>query len=305
MTLSERKGYKIMKKTVFSGAATALITPMKDGKVDYESFGRLIDFQINGGIDALVVCGTTGEPSTLTNEEHLEAMEFCIKRTAGRVPVLCGTGSNDTAFALEMSQYICKKGADALLMVTPYYNKTSQRGLIKHFYTIADGVDKPIIVYNVPSRTGLCIKPETYAELAKHPNIVGIKEAGGDMSAIAHTMALCGDEISLYSGNDDQIVPIMSLGGRGVISVLSNLVPGEIHKICALFDEGKIKESLKLQLKYHDLISALFCEVNPIPVKAAMALMGYCNGELRLPLCEMEEKNHARLSAIMKEMGII
>ncbi len=294
-----------MKKTVFTGAATALITPFKDGKIDYESFGRLIDFQINGGIDALVVCGTTGEPSTLDDSEHIAAMEYCINRTAGRVPVLCGTGSNDTAYAVSLSKRACEMGADALLMVTPYYNKTTQRGLVKHFNAVADSVDKPIIVYNVPSRTGLCIKPETYAELAKHPNIVAFKEAGGDMSAIAHTMALCGDELTLYSGNDDQIVPVMSLGGKGVISVLSNLIPGDVHKICALFEEGKTKESLKLQLKYHDLISALFCEVNPIPVKAAMALMGYCNGELRLPLCEMEEKNLNKLSSIMKELAII
>ncbi|MBE6689040.1 MAG: 4-hydroxy-tetrahydrodipicolinate synthase [Ruminococcaceae bacterium] len=294
-----------MKKTVFRGAATALITPFKDGKIDYESFGRLIDFQIDGGIDALVVCGTTGEPSTLDDAEHINAMEYCIQRTAGRVPVLCGTGSNDTAYAISLSKRACEMGADALLMVTPYYNKTSQRGLVKHFNAVADSVDKPIIVYNVPGRTGLCIKPETYAELAKHPNIVAFKEAGGDMSAIAHTMALCGDELTLYSGNDDQIVPIMSLGGSGVISVLSNLIPREVHNICALFEQGKTKESLKLQLKYHDLISALFCEVNPIPVKAAMALMGYCNGELRLPLCEMEEKNAAKLASIMKELGII
>ncbi|MBQ9922807.1 MAG: 4-hydroxy-tetrahydrodipicolinate synthase [Clostridia bacterium] len=294
-----------MKKTVFRGAATALITPFKDGKVDYESFARLIDFQINGGIDALVVCGTTGEPSTLDDNEHMQVMEFCIKHTAGRVPVLCGTGSNDTAYAISLSKRACEIGADALLMVTPYYNKTTQRGLVKHFNAVADSVDKPIIVYNVPSRTGLCIKPETYAELAKHPNIAGFKEAGGDMSAIAHTMALCGDEVALYSGNDDQIVPVMSLGGQGVISVLSNLVPKDVHDICALFEQGKTKESLKLQLKYHDLISALFCEVNPIPVKAAMQLMGYCNGELRLPLCEMEEKNFAKLEKIMKDMGII
>lgn len=294
-----------MKKIVFRGAATALITPFKDSKVDYESFARLIDYQINGGIDALVVCGTTGEPSTLDDNEHLSAMEFCINHTAGRVPVLCGTGSNDTAYAVSLSKKACEMGADALLMVTPYYNKTTQKGLIKHFNTVAESVDKPIIVYNVPGRTGLNIKPETYAELAKHPNIVGIKEAGGDVSAIAHTMALCGDDIALYSGNDDQIVPLMSLGAEGVISVLSNLVPGDVHKICELFDQGKTKESLKLQLKYHELISALFCEVNPIPVKAAMALMGYCSGEMRLPLCEMEDKNHQRLEKAMKELGII
>lgn len=305
MESSERKGYNFMKKTIFRGAATALITPFKDGKIDYESFGRLIDFQINGGIDALVVCGTTGEPSTLDDGEHIAAMEFCIRHTNGRVPVICGTGSNDTAYAIDLSQRACDMGADALLMVTPYYNKTSQRGLVKHFNAVADKVDKPIIVYNVPGRTGLNIKPETYAELAKHPNIAAFKEAGGDMSAIAHTMSLCGDEVALYSGNDDQIVPIMALGGQGVISVLSNLVPKDVHDICALFEVGKTKESLKLQLKYHDLIAALFCEVNPIPVKAAMALMGYCNGELRLPLCEMEEKNHEKLVSAMKEQGII
>ncbi|MBQ9941285.1 MAG: 4-hydroxy-tetrahydrodipicolinate synthase [Clostridia bacterium] len=294
-----------MKKPVFRGAATALITPFKDGKVDYESFARLIDFQINGGIDALVVCGTTGEPSTLNDQEHMDVMEFCIKHTAGRVPVLCGTGSNDTEYAVSLSKRACEIGADALLMVTPYYNKTTQRGLVKHFYKVADNVDKPIIVYNVPSRTGLCIKPETYAELAKHPNISGIKEAGGDMSAIAHTMALCGDQINLYSGNDDQIVPVMSLGGQGVISVLSHLIPKQVHDICELYDKGQTKESLKLQLKYHELISALFCEVNPIPVKAAMQIMGYCNGELRLPLYEIEEKNYEKLKSIMKELNII
>lgn len=294
-----------MKKTVFHGAATALITPFKDGKVDYESFGRIIDFQIEGGIDALVVCGTTGEASALDDAEHMEVMKYCIQRTAGRVPVICGTGSNDTAYAVSLSERACKIGADALLMVTPYYNKTTQRGLVQHFFAVADNVDKPIIVYNVPSRTGLNIKPETYAELSKHKNIVGFKEAGGDMSSIAHTMALCGDDMDLYSGNDDQIVPVMSLGGKGVISVLSNLVPRQTHEICELFEQGKTKESLKLQLEYHDLISALFCEVNPIPVKAAMELMGFCSSELRLPLYEMEDKNRAKLESIMKQIGII
>ncbi len=284
-----------MKKTLFNGAATALITPFKDGKIDYKAFSDIIEFQINGGIDALVVCGTTGEGSTLSDEEHKEITSYCIDRVAGRVPVIAGTGSNDTAYAVALSKFAEDEGADGLLLVTPYYNKTSQNGLVHHFNTIADSVNIPCIAYNVPSRTGVNILPVTYYELSKHENIVGFKEANGNISSMAKTMSLVGDNLTMYSGDDDQIVPILSLGGKGVISVLSNILPGEVHKICSLFFEGKIKESRELQFKYLELINSLFCDVNPIPVKAAMAKLGYCNEEMRLPLYPMDDTNRARL----------
>ena len=227
-----------MKNTVFTGAATAIITPMKNGGVDFEKFADLVEFQIKNGIDAIVVCGTTGESSTLTDEEHKELIRYCVEKVAGRVPVIAGTGSNDTDYAISLSKYACEVGADALLQVTPYYNKTTQRGLVKHFFAVADAVDKPIILYNVPSRTGVNIKPETCAELAKHERICAIKEASGSISAVAEIRYHCGDALDVYSGNDDQIVPILSLGGKGVISVLSNLLPAETHKICADFFAG-------------------------------------------------------------------
>lgn len=294
-----------MKKTVFTGAATAIITPTNENGIDYELFGKLIDWQIAEGIDAIVVAGTTGEASTLTDDEHKGAIEFCVNKVAGRVPVIAGTGSNDTDYAIELSKFACKAGADALLLVTPYYNKATQKGLIASFTAVADVCDKPVILYNVPGRTGCNILPATAAELAKHENIVAIKEASGNISQIAQLAHLCGDSLDIYSGNDDQIVPIMSLGGKGVISVLSNLMPKVTSRICSAFLEGNVKESRELQLKLLPLVDALFCEVNPIPVKAAMAKMGYCENLLRLPLTPMEPQNAEKLYALMRENGII
>ena len=294
-----------MKKTVFTGAATAIITPLTKDGVDYEAFGRLIDWQIEEGIDAIVAVGTTGEGSTLTDEEHKEAIKFCVDRVAGRVPVIAGTGSNDIAYAIELTKYACEVGADAMLLVSPYYNKATQKGLIESFRAIADASTKPCILYNVPSRTGCNILPETVLALADHPNIVGIKEACGNISQIAELANLVGDKIDIYSGNDDQIVPVLSLGGKGVISVLSNLMPKETSEMCSLYLDGKVKESRDLQLRLIPLVNALFSEVNPIPVKAAMAAMGYCENYLRLPLTPMEPQNEAKLLGLMKEQGII
>ena len=293
-----------MKRTVFTGAATALITPMKNGGIDYEKFSEVVEFQIAHKIDALVVCGTTGESSTLTDAEHRDLIKFCVEKVAGRVPVIAGTGSNDTDYAIDLSKFACEVGVDALLQVTPYYNKTTQRGLIKHFFAVADAVNKPIILYNVPSRTGVNIKPETYAELCKHENIAATKGSSGNLSAVAEIRYLCGDSLDVYSGNDDQIIPIMSLGGKGVISVLSNILPAETHKICADFLNGDIKSASDSQIKYIPLINSLFCEVNPIPVKTAMNLLGFCSEEIRLPLCEMEDSNKSRLIKDMKAAGL-
>ena len=293
-----------MKRTVFTGAATALITPMKNGGIDYEKFSEVVEFQIAHKIDALVVCGTTGESSTLTDAEHRDLIKFCVEKVAGRVPVIAGTGSNDTDYAIDLSKFACEVGVDALLQVTPYYNKTTQRGLIKHFFAVADAVNKPIILYNVPSRTGVNIKPETYAELCKHENIAATKEASGNLSAVAEIRYLCDDSLDVYSGNDDQIIPIMSLGGKGVISVLSNILPAETHKICADFLNGDIKSASDSQINYIPLINSLFCEVNPIPVKTAMNLLGFCSEEIRLPLCEMEDSNKSRLIKDMKAAGL-
>ena len=294
-----------MKNTVFTGAATAIITPMKNGGVDFEKFARLVEFQIQNGIDAIVVCGTTGESSTLTDEEHKELIRFCVEKVAGRVPVIAGTGSNDTDYAISLSKYACEVGADALLQVTPYYTKTTQRGLIKHFFAVADAVDKPIILYNVPSRTGVNIKPETCAELAKHEKICAIKEASGSISAVAEIRCHCGDALDIYSGNDDQIVPILSLGGSGVISVMSNVAPRQTIEICDRFFAGDVSGSAKLQLELLPLISALFCEVNPIPVKAGMAAQGWCENFLRLPLTEMEAAHEEKLLALMRSQHIL
>lgn len=294
-----------MKKTVFTGAATALITPLNENGVDYEKLGRLIDWQIEGGIDALVVCGTTGEASTMTDDEHRMVIDYSVKRAAGRVPVIAGAGSNDTAYALDLVKCAEQSGADAMLVVTPYYNKCTQTGLIRMFTQIADASSKPVILYNVPSRTGVNILPETYAVLAEHENIVGIKEAGGNISQIVETMARVGDKLDLYSGNDDQIVPILSMGGKGVISVLSNLVPGETSEICKSFFRGDVKKAASMQCHYHDLVNALFCEVNPIPVKAAMAAMGFCEDYLRLPLTPMEDGHKKTMLEIMRREGLI
>ena len=293
------------KTTIFTGAAVAIVTPFKNNQVDYESLAALIERQIENSTDAIVICGTTGESSTLTDEEHKECIRFCVEKTAGRVPVIAGTGSNDTDYAIALSKYACEVGADALLLVTPYYNKATPKGLIKHFTAIADATDKPIILYNVPSRTGVNISLPVYKELAKHDRIVAAKEASGNISAVAALAEACGNSLDIYSGNDDQIVPILSLGGKGVISVLSNVVPKDTHDIVALWNEGKTKESLALQLKYLDLINALFCEVNPVPVKTAMGLMGLCADEMRLPLCEMEENNKERLATALRNHGII
>ena len=292
-----------MKKTVFEGVATAIITPMNAGGVDYEAFGRLIDWQIASGVNAIVAAGTTGEGSTLSDAEHREVLKFCVDRVNGKVPVIAGTGSNDTAYAIDLTEFACKIGADAMLLVTPYYNKATQNGLIASFTAIADRSTKPCILYNVPSRTGCNLLPATVAALAKHPNIVGIKEASGNISQIAQTAALCGDMIDIYSGNDDQIVPILSLGGKGVISVLSNPLPAETVAICDLFRAGKVRESAALQLKLLPLINALFSEVNPIPVKAAMAAMGYGENYLRLPLTKMEPAHEEVLLRLLREAG--
>lgn len=294
-----------MKKTVFTGAATAIITPFKNNEIDFDAFGRIIEWQIAQGIDAIVVVGTTGEGPTLTDAEHKAAIRFCVEKVAGRVPVIAGTGSNDFAYAIELTKYACEVGADAMLLVTPYYNKTTQQGLVKFFTAIADASTKPCILYNVPSRTGCNIAPETYAVLAEHPNIVAVKEAGGNISQVAKIAQLCGDKLDIYSGNDDQIVPIMSLGGKGVISVLSNLLPKETSQMCRLYAEGKTQEALQMQLKYLPLIDALFCEVNPIPVKAAMAAMGLSENSLRLPLIPMSDKNEAVLRECMQAVGLI
>lgn len=293
-----------MKNTVFTGAATAIITPLNQNGVDYEAFEKLIEWQIAEGIDAIVVAGTTGESSTLTDAEHKQVIKFCVDKVAGRVPVIAGTGSNDIAYAVSLTKYACEVGADAVLVVTPYYNKATQNGLIASFTAIADASTKPCILYNVPSRTGCNIKPETCAVLAKHKNIVAIKEASGDISQVAAISRLCGDELDIYSGNDDQIVPVLSLGGKGVISVLSNLLPRETSQICHDYFDGNVEQSRKMQLKYLPLIDSLFCEVNPIPVKAAMSAMGYGENYLRLPLTPMEDANRTKLLDNMRNADV-
>ena len=294
-----------MKNTVFTGAGVAIITPMNaDGSINYDEFGRIIDFQIENSTDAIVVCGTTGESATMTDEEHIECIKYCVDRVNKRVPVIAGTGSNDTAYAVNLSVEAEKLGADALLVVTPYYNKTSQRGLIAHFTAIADSVNIPIILYNVPSRTGVNIALDTYDTLANHKNIAAVKEASGSISAIAKIIEKCGDRLDVYSGNDDQIVPIMSLGGKGVISVLSNVCPKETHDIAQLCLDNNVAEAAKLQIKYLDLCNNLFIDVNPIPVKEAMNLMGFKAGECRLPLLKMEQSKIDILAQSMKAVGV-
>ena len=294
-----------MKNTLFTGAATAIVTPLNKDGIDYEAFGRLIDWQIESGIDAIVAVGTTGEGSTLTDEEHKEAISFCVKRAAGRVPVIAGTGSNDIAYAIALTKYAEEVGADGMLLVTPYYNKATQNGMYESFKAIAEATTKPCILYNVPSRTGCNLLPKTVARLAEIPNIVGIKEASGNISQVAEIAALAGDKIDIYSGNDDQIVPILSLGGKGVISVLSNVMPKETSDMCKMYFEGDVKGSLKLQLELLPLVNALFSEVNPIPVKAAVSAMGYGENYLRLPLTPMEDANKEVLMKLMKEQDLI
>ena len=291
--------------SIFRGAATALITPLTPDGIDFDRFGRLIDWQIEQGIDALVIAGTTGEGSTLTDDEHRACIRYSVERAAGRVPIIAGTGSNDTDYAIDLTRCACEAGADAMLVVTPYYNKATQKGLIRMYEKIADESSKPLILYNVPSRTGVGIEPATYQALAEHPNIAAIKEANGNIAKIVETRALVGDKLDIYSGNDDEVVPILSVGGAGVISVLSNVLPKETSLMCHRFFEGDLQGSLELQLKYTPLIKALFSEVNPIPVKAAMAAMGFCEDYLRLPLTSMEEAHKDVLLARMRELGII
>ncbi len=294
-----------LKSSIFEGAATALITPFKNGMVDYDCLKTLIEGQIEGGIDALVIAGTTGEGATLAHDEHCELLKRSVEYVAGRVPVIAGTGSNDTAYGIELSKYACEVGCDALLLVTPYYNKATPKGLIESFLATAEATTKPIILYNVPSRTGVNITLPVYKELAKHERIVAVKEASGNLSAIAELIAECGDAYDVYSGNDDQIVPIMSLGGKGVISVFSGILPKETHDLCAACLAGDFKTGAELQLKYLKLMNTLFCEVNPIPVKTASALLGLCDGEIRLPLSQMEDANLQKLKAVMTEYGLL
>ena len=294
-----------MKETIFRGAGVAIITPFTEDGINFDELGRIIEDQIAGGTDAIIITGTTGESATMTDEEHKAAIKYAVEKVAGRIPVIAGTGSNETAYAVQLSQYAEEVGADALLVVTPYYNKCTQKGLVKHFTAIADAVNIPLILYNVPSRTGVNIQVATFAELAKHPRIVAVKEASGDLSAVAKIRHACGDDLAVYSGNDDQIVPILSLGGSGVISVLSNVAPQMAHDICQLYFDGKVKEAADLQVGAIDLISALFCEVNPIPVKVAMRMLGYAAGPLRLPLTEMEPEHEAQLRAALANHGLI
>lgn len=293
--------------SIFKGAGVAIVTPMKEnGEVNYEKFAELIEFQIAGGTDAIIVCGTTGEASTLTHEEHLDVIKYCTQVVAGRIPVIAGTGSNCTETAVYLSTEAEKFGVNGLLLVSPYYNKATQNGLYRHFKTIAESVKIPVLLYNVPSRTGCNILPETVVRLCRDvENIVGVKEASGNISQIAHLAAIADGCVDIYSGNDDQIVPIMSLGGIGVISVLSNVAPRQTHEICQKFLDGDVKGSLNLQLEALDLCNALFCEVNPIPVKMALNLMGKEAGTLRMPLTEMEEANTARLKKAMEAYGIL
>ena len=293
--------------SIFKVAGVAIVTPMKEnGEVNYEKFAEMIEFQIANGTDAIIVCGTKGKSSTLTHEEHLDVIKYCTEKVAGRIPVVAGTGSNCTETAVYLSGEAEKYGVDGLLLVSPYYNKATQNGLYTHFKTIAESVKLPIILYNVPSRTGCNILPDTVIRLCHDvENIVGVKEASGNLSQIARLAAKAKGTVDIYSGNDDQIVPILSLGGKGVISVLSNVAPKETHEICAKYFEGDVEGSRDLQLRAMDLCDALFCEVNPIPVKKALNLMGMEAGSLRLPLTEMEEANAAKLEKAMREFGIL
>ncbi len=295
-----------MKEPIFTGAAVAIITPMnEDGSVNYDEFAKFIDWQIENGTDAIVICGTTGESSTLKVVEHNECIRWCVEYVNGRCKVIAGTGSNSTACAIEISQEACKSGADALLLVTPYYNKTSQRGLIAHYTAIHDATDRPLILYNVPSRTGVNILPETAAEIAKLPRVNGIKEASGNLEQIAKVHELCGDELNIWSGNDDQIVDVLERGGKGVISVLSNVCPQETHDIVAKYLSGDIEGSKAMMNKYMKLAKTLFCDVNPIPVKEACNLIGFKAGHCRLPLIDMTDENKENMKNVLMEYGLI
>lgn len=292
---------------VFTGAGVAIVTPFKDnGEVDYEKFSEMVEYQIENGTDAIIVCGTTGESSTLTHEEHLDVIRYCVEKVNGRIPVIAGTGSNCTDTAVYLSTEAEKYGVDGLLLVTPYYNKATQKGLYQHFKAVADSVKVPVILYNVPSRTGCNIAPETVVKLCTEvENIVGVKEASGNLSQIVKLMSLADGKVDLYSGNDDQITPLLALGGKGVISVLSNVAPRQTHEICAKFFAGDVAGSCAEQLRAIPLCNALFCEVNPIPVKKALNLQGRGAGILRMPLCEMEEENAVKLEKAMKDYGIL
>lgn len=295
-----------MKKTIFKGSGVALVTPMnEDWSVNYEALGNLIEYQIKNNTDALIICGTTGESATLSHEEHCEVIKFAVEKVNKRIPVIAGTGSNDTKYAIELSKEAQRFGVDGLLAVTPYYNKTSQNGLIRHYNAIADAVDIPIILYNVPSRTGVNIKPQTYLELSKHPNIVAAKEANGDISSVAETISLCGDNLDIYSGNDDQTAAIMALGGIGVISVFANICPNESHELTQSCLDGNFKKGSQLQLKYLKLMNIMFCDVNPIPVKETMNLLGFNCGECRLPLDKMPQDKILKLKEVLKEYKLI
>jgi dihydrodipicolinate synthase len=294
-----------MKKEIFRGAGIAIITPFTEDGINFDELGRILDDQIKGGTDAIIITGTTGESATMTDEEHRAAIKYAVEYVKGRIPVIAGTGSNETRYAVELSKYAEKVGADGLLVVTPYYNKCTQKGLIAHYRAIAESVSLPIIVYDIPSRTGVQIAIDTFKELAKIPNIVAVKEANGDLSHVLHLRAACGDDLAIYSGNDDQIVPILSVGGLGVISVLSNVAPQDTHDMCEAYFKGDVKKAEMLQVSYSDLIDALFCEVNPIPVKTAMRLLGYAAGPLRMPLSEMEPEHLAQLKAALKNHGLL
>ncbi len=295
-----------MSNSVFRGVGTALVTPFfDDGQVDYYTLEQLVEFQIECGANAIIACGTTGEKSTLRHEEHLKVIETIIATTDGRVPVIAGTGSNDTLYTLELSKEAEKMGADALLMVTPYYNKTSQAGLVAHYNYIADRVNTPIILYNVPSRTGMNIQPETYAKLCEHPNIVATKEANGDISALARTIRLCGDKLDVYSGNDDQTVPMIAMGALGVISVVSNLIPDEMALLCQKAFDGDFSGAMKMQNKYLDLMNRMFIDVNPIPVKEAMNMAGLTVGKCRMPLFPTSEENREKIHEALHHVGLV
>ena len=293
------------KELIFKGVGTALITPTNENGIDFENLEKLIDFQIKEGVNAIIIAGTTGEGSTLDDKEHRELLEFSMKKINHRVPMIAGTGSNDTHYACELAKYSCEIGVDGLLIVTPYYNKATQYGLVRSYTEIAKVSNKPIILYNVPSRTGVNIEPETYLELSKVDNIVAIKEANGNLSKIMDAFNLVGDKLYIYSGNDDEIVPFLAMGGMGVISVLSNMLPKETVEICDSFFAGDVKKSKDMQLKYLPLIRALFSEVNPIPIKSAMAKLGYCKNYMRLPLTEMNKDKEKKMFDIMSGLGII
>lgn len=294
-----------MKQIPFKGSCVAIVTPFNETGINFAELGRMIDDQIKNHTDAICITGTTGEAATMNDEEHQAAIKFTVEHVAGRVPVIAGTGSNDTAYSIELSKYAEEVGVQAVLLVTPYYNKCTQTGLVAHYLKIADSINIPVILYNVPGRTGVNISPDSYFKLSKHPRIVAAKEASGDFTGILRTRKLCGDDLAIYSGNDDQIVPILSLGGSGVISVLANVAPYDTHMICQNYFDGKVEEASRLQVDYCDLIDALFCEVNPIPVKVAMRLMGWNVGELRMPLCEPEPKHLEQIKTALKVHGLL